>query len=64
MAEIQYIPCPFCGSGDIRVQPGLYETPPKYYAECKECGAKGPSFDIYKYRHGYEKAGTAWNTRT
>lgn len=63
MAEIKYIPCPFCGSGNIRTNVGLYETPPQYYTQCMECGTKGPSFDIYKHKYGYEKAVTAWNMR-
>ena len=47
------IPCPFCGSTDLRLNE--FEQ----YGICNSCNAFGPSFDIVDERDAI----AAWNTR-
>ena len=43
------LPCPFCGSDDVRRESGLF--PDQHYVSCTDCGAS------------VDGKGPAWNTR-
>lgn len=48
------LPCPFCGSEELRIS-GVMGS---YYVKCQECGCEQNMAD------GFDKAIAAWNRRT
>jgi Lar family restriction alleviation protein len=48
-------PCPFCGSGNVRI--GCHSNRQWFFAYCVECGADGPEEMERK------KAALVWNRR-
>lgn len=40
--NIQWKPCPFCGSKKVSFSSFPYANPPRGFVSCRNCGARGP----------------------
>lgn len=57
-AEIEVMPCPFCGNDDnLSLDSDYDEHAPEYFVQCQRCWAQGPEDFVEK--DAVEK----WNTR-
>ena len=64
--EIDVLPCPFCGSDNIKPfhTSGFYGySPSEDYVTCRSCGTNGPIVKDHNGGNNIERAIEKWNHR-